>query len=210
MGTYTIKQLQKADYEDALIFVCQEFTANSVLHKDSGVSLTDYTNYLRKPFLDMAAEQLSFLAIDESNGRIVGCLLAGDYAIPHSSDALVPVQIKPINALIAELERCYDSKRTKLTGTTLFVDIAVVTKDARGQGLYFQLRQSTHQAAIEKGFRTVIGELSSKPPQKMCTEKLGHKVICEIAYHAFEYEGTLPFKDVPDPPSIQLVEGKLE
>lgn len=206
---YSIEPLQISRFDEALDFVCREFTANSVLHKNSGVSLTEYTDYLRKPFIEMAGRGLSFLAVDQSTSDIAGCLVAGDFSENYSSNAPIPTEIKAINALIKELESDYLAKRTIRAGTTLFVDIAVVTKAARGQGNYFNLRQAVHNVGIANGFERVVGELSSTAAQRMCVEKLGHRVISQINYKSFEYEGRFPFADVDEPEGIQLAEGNL-
>lgn len=206
---YSISRLKKSKYDEALLFVCREFVVESVLHRQTGVLLHDYLDYMRSPFAALVEEGLSFVATDVATGQIKGCLLAGDFLRFTSPNEVYADEIKPITALIAKLEDCYRAKRQIAPGTVLLVDIAVVAMSARRHGVYTRLREAVHAAGAAKGFEQVVGELTSTPTQNMCVNKLGHRVICEIAYGSFQYEGRYPFESITEPGSIQLVEGSL-
>lgn len=196
--------------------MCSEFLAGSELHRALDISLPEYTDYMADAICSLLAQENSFVAIDDSDHSIVGCILAGDFspgsdvdAQKKSTDIDVPEFAQPIQALLVRLENQYKSLRADNLQSTLLVDIAVVVPQARGQGVYTRLRQAVHQRALDRGYTTVVGELSSAATQHLCVEKLGHKVICEIPYSSFEYEGLYPFSTITNPTSIQLVEGVL-
>jgi len=205
----TIIPLERPHYEEALKFTASEFCAGSTLHRALGIHSCDYIKYLRQPFLSLAAENLSFIALDSATNSIVGCILSGDYSCSSAADNVTPDQLKPIAALIRELEEKYKSHRVVNPGSILLVDIAVVAHTVRGQGIYRQLRNTVHDAGTSRGFKYVIGELSSLATQQLCVKKLGHKVVCEIQYDRFEYQGDYPFVSIKEPACIQLVEGVL-
>jgi hypothetical protein len=217
---YIIQPLVLADAEQALQFACREFVTESPVHRVVGVAYDEYLSYLRAPFMTMAAEGLSFVAVDTESAELAGCVLAGDfcpetnaplseelqYDEPHDE---VPESMRAIKALLNELERPYKQSVSNSSDEILIVDIAAVNRAARGQGLYRRLRLSAQGAAKERGFSRVVGELSSAATQRFCVEKLGHKIINEVAYKTFRFNDTLPFASIEHPSTLQLVEGVL-
>lgn len=93
--------------------------------------------------------------------------------------------------------------------SVVLVDVAVVSAQARNRGVYTQLRQAIHQRAKELGYRYVVGQLSSEATQALCTIRLGHEVVSEIAYETYLFEGRFPFADVKRPRTIQMVQHDL-
>lgn len=223
MDGYSIQPLQLADAEQALQFVCREFVAGSPVHRAVGVAYEEYLGYLRSPFTTMAAEGVSFVAIEEATAEIAGCVLAGDFHPDVSGsnmlptevtsskepDSTVPESMRAIKALLTELERPYQQRLSNKPEETLIVDIAAVNRRTRGQGLYRRLRLAAHEAAKKRGFSRVVGELSSAATQRFCVEQLGHKILNEVAYKTFRFNNTNPFASIEQPPTIQLVEGSL-
>ncbi len=195
--------------EQALDFVCREFISGSVLHRAAGIEYDQYIEYMRQPFNAMVDEDISFIAIEKESDAIVGCLVAGDFALHTSEVQTVPEFIKPVAALLAELEKPYRKTRMPQLGSVLVVDLAVVSNRVKGQGIYTRLRGLAHDVGRDKGFEFVVGELSSLATQKMCVGKMGHRIMSEIFYDTFSYNGAFPFCDIDEPKSIQLVEGKL-
>jgi len=207
---YSILPLDKRFHSLALEFVCRQFVAESPLHSAVGIAYEEYVDYLREPFASMVAADMSFVALDRVTSELIGCLIVGDFTTTHEYSSAEPVAIKPIKQLIAELEEAYRQHRLVLPGQVALVDIAVVAASVRKQGVYRQLRAVSHDAAIEKGFKWIVGELSSAATQYYCVEKLRHQVICEVNYHAFCYQGSYPFRSISEPDCIQLVEGVLK
>lgn len=211
---YSIRPLTSARVIDALQFVCKEFVTESVVHRAVGIEYDSYLEYMAEPFTAMAADNLSFIAVDEDNDELVGCVLAGDLNKTYPNSVPVPDALAPVKALLSELEKTYRADRpgaelTAALGETLLVDIATVAARARQQGLYRKLRLAAHSAAKAKGFDCVIGELSSTPTQRFCVDKLGHRVVSEVNYAGFEFNSEYPFAAIQQPSSIQLVVGKL-
>ena len=204
-----ITPLDESRINDACQFVCEEFVANSALHQATNVVLDDYLSYMRVPFLATARENLSFIATNSLTGALVACLLAGEFRPAMPTPAPVPEGVKPIKALLLQLEQNYWQQRPYASGAVLLVDIAVVSNSVRRQGVYTKLRHAVHQAGIARGYGHVVGELSSAATQHLCVHKLGHKILSEIEYRSFSYNGTQPFESIQEPKSIQLVEGAL-
>ena len=196
-------------HDDVLQFVCREFVQGSALHRATRVSLDSYVGYMRKPFHVMVAEGVSFVAIDDADEALVGCILACDYLRDAEPDVPIPKEIEPIRALLNALEAPFEAQRSIVHGQVLKVDIAVVTRTMRGKGIYTRMREHVHACGIKGGYASVVGELSSQATQTLCADRFKHPVCSEIAYKDFKFEGRYPFASITSPPSVQFVEGHL-
>lgn len=204
-----VSRVTKQNANAAFTLACEVFVDSSVLHAAVGISNEEYRDYMRLPFKWMWEQGLSLIATDANNKELVGCIISCDYAaLPHNS-APLPEKLKPVNALLHELDELYREKHKILPGNCLLVDMAVVKPTSRGQGIYSLLRQQTHNIGRELGFEKVIGELSSAATQRLCVDRLGHTVCAEIEYASFSYENEKPFSSIKDPTSIKLVESSL-
>ena len=193
----------------ALSLACQVFANGSVLHKALDISIEEYREYMRVPFELMLEQNLSLVAVEADTNMILGCLVACDYTFQVPNKTEVPAKLKPLAALLEELDRSYRKQRPMILGQSMFVDMAVVSPDATGRGIYRGLRETAHRIGRDVGFKRVIGKLSSAATQHVCVSRFGHRVCAEIEYASFLYRGQKPFAKICDPVSIQLVEGEL-
>lgn len=195
--------------DEAFSLICNVFAKNSVLHSALEISAKEYRRYAAPWFEGIVQQQFSLVALDEDTQKVVGCLLACDYANQVSNPSTVPEKFRPLSALLSQLDHLYSAGEASLPGERLLVDIAVVHPDAGGKGVYRRLRESVHHIARAAGFRLVIGELSSAATQYVCINKMGQRVCAEINYASFEFEGRTPFASISNPCGIQLVEAEL-
>lgn len=204
-----ISKLSRENSSPAFSLACKVFAQESVLHKATGVSIEDYREYLNAPFEAMREQQLSLVATDSTTKQVIGCLIACDYAIQIHNPIESPESVKPINALLQQLDKSYRETRRIIPGQFILVDMAIVSPGARGRSIYQKLREAAHLVARNAGYKWAVGELSSAATQRVCVNKFGHKVCAEIEYSSFEYSGRRPFSTIQAPPSIQLVEADL-
>ena len=201
--------LDQANAVAAFNLVCDEFANGSVLHKVLGVTPEVYRAYLRDQFFLVIEQNLSLIAINIDKGNILGCLIACDFLGHETPTAQIPARFKPLSALLHQLESEYLKKRSIDTGDCMLVDLAVVSRQASGLGIYQKLRDEAKELARVAGFRYLVGELSSAATQHVCVNRMGHSVITEVEYATFEYDGQFPFAQINQPTSIQLVELEL-
>lgn len=180
-----------------------------MLHRTVGVSLDEYRKYMHRSFDAMCQQDLSVVATDTVSNKIVGCLVACDYALAEQGSTDMPECMKPVSALLQKLDSLYREGRCIEPGDYLLVDMVAVSSEVRNRGIYRTLRQAVHQIGYDAGFKWVVGELSSAATQRVCRSEFGHTVRVEINYQNFEFCGRRPFALIGDPDSIQLVEGKL-
>lgn len=205
-----ILPLSKENSDAAFSLACSVFVDASVLHEAVGVSIKEYREYMRGSFETMRKQELSLVAIDSSTNEIIGCLIACDYTSQVQNPSAIPDTLKPINALLQDLDNIYRGTQRVTAGQCLLVDMAIVSPLARGLSVYSRMREAIHMVGRAVGFTKVVGELSSAATQHVCINKFGHRVCAEIEYASFEYSGRRPFAKIKEPLSIQLVEGELK
>jgi len=185
------------------------FIENSTLHKALGIDLETYRTYLRRSFDDMVREGLSIVAIDPASEAVTGCLIVSDF---HNHLETTPGTDKRFAALAAltnALCRQYGKVRSINPGDAVLIDMGVVSSAASGQGIYQKMRSEAQRLAKDRGFRWVVGELSSASTQHVVIGKLGHEKIAEISFDGFEFDGAFPFRSIESSRSIMLAEGEL-
>ncbi len=202
-----VTELTKELSSQALALVCDEFSVHSPLHRALDIAGIEYLAYLSPQWRNYAFgdQSIALMALNVTTNELIGCLIA----IPYDSQLVhfdkTPTRLRPITALLRQLEQDYERLRSRQSAGALLVDIAVVKDDLKGNGYYKQLRSAVQQKAREAGFGCVLGELSSVVTQHVCVQKMGHKVLAEIKYADFMFEGAYPFAVIEEPASIQLV-----
>ena len=209
-----LKPLTKTQFEQAFLLASEVFVTDSSLHKALGVERDAYRNYLRPSFFKMLEEDLSVGAFDQNNNALLGVLIAGDFyksitpIRPHKAAPIAP-QFQPIAALSEALGAIYWEQRPITPGETVLVDMAAVHPAARGRGLYRKLRTFFADYAGQRGYRHVVGELSSSATQKVVLDDLGHRSCTAIEFANFTYDSHFPFRSITEPTHIILAEGRL-
>jgi GNAT superfamily N-acetyltransferase len=208
----TILPLESRYRDAAFAVLTREFVSRSQPHRALAIELDEYRDHLWPGFLFMVDQGHSFVAVD-THDEVIGCLVACDYCVaspPVPTNAgSVRHKMAPLLALLATLDRHYREQREPVVGQTLLVDMAVVSPQAAGGGVYRHLREAAHDHARRCGFTRVVGELSSAATQHVCVNIFRHQVKARISFASFVYQGTRPFAALTDPPDVVLVEGEL-
>ncbi len=85
-------------------------------------------------------EGLSVAATNSHSGHLVGCLIVTDFARQLVEETNDNSRFSPLSALTKDLCRQYQSKRDVSFGEAILVDMAAVSKEAAGKGVYQKMR----------------------------------------------------------------------
>ncbi len=181
----------------------------STLHRALNIGLEDYRAYLWPSFQSMISEGLSVVAVDSANDQILGCLIVTAFNPETSMTSEVPQPFLPLVALTSELVARYQSKRSRSQGEAVLVDMGAVAPHAAGQGVYKAMRLEVDQIARDRGYRVILGELSSAATQHVVLDLVGHRAVAEVAFSSFIVDGVRPFAGISEPASIVMSEGDL-
>ena len=181
----------------------------STLHKALNINLEEYRPYLQVSFEDMASSGLSVAAIDTKTDDVIGCLIGCDFYDHIKSKSIAPSKFAPLSALSTALCQSFIEQRKPNAREIAYLDMAAIAPDYLNQGIYQEMRKYTHAHAKQRGFQSVIGELSSAATQHFVLNKMGHTKQAEVSFEYFEYQGKNPFQSIQEPTSIILAEGQL-
>jgi GNAT superfamily N-acetyltransferase len=185
------------------------FATGSTLHLALGIELETYRAYLWPSFQAMLAEGLSVGAFDPDTGALLGCLIvtAFEAALPDAEQT--DPRFAALSALTAELVARYQRARPLENGAAVLVDMGAVTPEARRRGVYAALRSAVTQHCAQRGYRTILGELSSRATQHVVLGQLGHRAVAQVPFATFQHNGTRPFAAITDPKALIMSEGDL-
>lgn len=147
-------------------------------------------------------------AVDTITDGLIGCIIPAPFPSNFSNIHKLSPKRRSIALLLQALEESYLSGNPPLRDTIL-IDLAVVSSQARGRGIYQRLRKEIQVSAKKAGFRNIAGELSSTATQKVCVQKFGQRVVAEIYFAQYKEKDRYPFSSITTPTSIQLVIGDL-
>jgi len=160
-------------------------------------------------FEAMVSEGLSVAAFHKASDKLAGCMIVTDFYNQVTQKPNSHLKFASMSALTAELCRQYGQKRSVRAGEVILIDMGAVSKEYLGVGVYQKMRSVVQKTASRRGFRKVVGELSSMATQNVVLQKLGHSRMAEISFATFECDGKYPFREIDEPPSIILAEGDL-
>jgi len=210
MQPWQVMPLNESHSEQCLSLVTNYFCRQSTLHVATHVSSKELRDYLSRHWHRYACEGpiTSLVAISDDGAEALGCIIVRRFPTLIGSLNNLPVKLQPITALLQALEAQF-LEQNESSAWSVLVDLAVVKESASNRGIYQHLRSELHQRASKAGYKKIYGQLTSAAAQHVCVEKLGHKVVSEIVYENFSFDGTRPFATIETPKSIQLVEGCL-
>ena len=171
---FELSQLHENDCAAAFDLATQVFVNGSTLHLSLGVELEEYRQHLSASFLDMVREGLSVVIKNNDDGSVVACMVVTDFSNQFVEAPEQISKFSPLSSLTKELCRGYQDGKAPDAGTAILIDMAAVDPIARGQGLYQRMRDAVHLNARERGFKSVVGELSSATTQEHVINRLGH------------------------------------
>lgn len=205
-----IEILEHHRLEEVLSYIIPELVRREPFSQALSLSESDLRNCVPLEIEQALPERLSLVALEPATNRFLGCLIAKDLLTPAPADlaALCPA-MEPGFALLDQLHDEYLTKTMVSKGEVLQVLFAVVFHQMSNLGIYTQLRQMAHQYAKQRGFKRVLGEATGVIVQYVLLKKFGQKVVAEIDYQSFRYQGKPTFASITSPRSCMLIEGIL-
>ena len=210
LAKITLKQIDNSIAEDAFLFVSEVFATRSTLHRAINIEIDVYRDFLKASYQQAIDQDLSIVAVDESEKEICGVLIAKDIMVSDTTTQVLKAEkLLPITKLSQKLDEIYFGQRQITFGDAMLVDMAAVSQHHGGLDIYKDMRLKAHTMAAQKGFKFVIGQLSSQRTQKIVLSELGHRNCGEIAFSQFTCDGRHPFASIKKPKSIIISEQRL-
>lgn len=155
-------------------------------------------------------EQLTVVARDESEGHIVGALLAEDFGTdpPQGLDEAAP-RFAPIGSLLEGLDERYRSDTLVAPGTHAHLFMVGVAESAGGRGIASTLVETCIANAARIGYRTAITEATGSASQRVF-RKHGFMDLFVASYKEFTFNGRRVFSSIEGVEGTVLMTRELE
>lgn len=193
------KLLNFSDIEQTADCFTKIFIFEEPMTKNLGISQEQFHSLAQK-YCQIAAEDgLSFIALEQATGKVIGFHICTDLMIdPARLGQVDPVIIEksmPSMVLLEELERNFIQKMNFKAGDCLHMFYVGVNSQFKRQGVSTRLVEKVLANAIKKGYKYALADCTSLRSKKVL-EKLGFQEEDQIAYTNLQSPGPNPFENV--------------
>ena len=155
------------------------------------------------------AERLTITVSAPSSSKLVGALLADDFATPAPDgiEQAAPA-FAPIGAMLEGLDTKYRSSRTIEPGRYLHLFMLGVAKHAWGKGIARQLIATSLHHGKERGYTHAVTEATGSISQHLF-KSFGFREVLTARYCDVVFGNRRPFASIKEPVGTILMEKEL-
>ena len=148
--------------------------------------------------------KLSLVVRNEEFGDVIGFSILTDFVTEIPDFTCLDPRLIVIINFTRELDDWYKSKYKVKSGEILHLSMTGVYEQYRGRGIAQKLMEETFNVAKTNNYKSIIAECTGEITQHI-RAKYGFKIVKEIVYKTYLYNGELVFKDIQKPPSCKLM-----
>ena len=191
--------------------VSHAFTGFEPMTTALEVSYEDFCPFMRKLAVKAAKEELSIIARNVEDGKVLGALVCEDLMgdPPEGLEEITPM-LEPIFTLLDGLSEPYKQRKKFSYGDCLHVFMIAVLNNATGKDIAQEMINQSMINAREKGYTQASTEATGVISQYIFKEKYGFEKLEETLYHDFLFEGEHIFRKIEKHPGAALMERSLE
>jgi len=174
----------------AIDCVSQAFTTHEPLANHLGIRVPEFRDFAGAFYPYLIPERLSWVAIEEASGEVVGVRISEDYATGRgpSLDTLSP-KFRPIFAILGELNDQFE--KFSKTGNAKYVHMFMIAVRERflERGIAAAMNRCFFEDIRGKGYTHAVTEPTGRISQHILRDKFAFQVLHSIAYETWHYEG---------------------
>lgn len=193
---FSIRTLTQEYRDSALLLFIKSFCDSEPITKHLHISYKDYEPFAMEVVEKAIEEGMSVVAIDKNN-KVIACSVSEDIVNPFVPHLSKYPKLRPIFALLNELDKPFMSGKHFVRGKIAHVWISVVTPQFRGQGLSTAIDMACGELAVRKGFDFAYAEFTNDVSENIMHHYGVHKLCNKIKYDEFTLgNDEHPFKGV--------------
>jgi len=198
--------LRESDTDQMVDCIINTFAKDDPLSLAAGLSPLDLKAFIINVILnDCLASGCSIVARDVEKNIIAGAVLISDFGDESEPDiSLLPENFMPIVMILGALEDQLRNDREIKKGELLHVIMGGVRLEYMKKGLLQNLLAKGSVLAKKSGFTGAFSEATGRISQFVAA-KVGSKVLYEIKYSEFDFDGRKPFFPISGEGSCKLV-----
>lgn len=201
---FTIRALNKDYVDSTLELFTKSFCDSEPITKHLNISYKDYEPFAKEVIEKAVHEGMSVIAVDKNN-KVIACALSEDIVNPFVPHLAKYPKMKPIFALLNELDKPFMSNKSFLKGKIAHVWIAMVDPQYRGQGLSTAIDMACGEIAVRKGFDFAYAEFTNEASEKITHHYDAYKLCHSIKFEDFVLENNHPFEGVKGKAAAYIV-----
>lgn len=192
---YIITILQAEHIPSTVELFVKTFCDSEPITRHLGMSYREYQPFAMEVVRKAAQEGLSYVAIDKNN-KVIACSIGEDLSHPFKPQPSHYPKLKPILALLEELDKPFISGREFKKGKIIHVWIAAVDSTYRGQGLSTIINMACIEGAARRGYEFAYAEFTNDISENVTHHFKMLELCNKISYDEFQYDNDFPFKGV--------------
>lgn len=200
--------LAEGEFEDVLNGLSREFQTQETMGKCLKLDENDYEE-LKKAFKPILKYGYTLVAKDRATNEVIGAMICADFYDLLFKDS-TPSQSQKLNAIFSLLGTL-ESRFLKLINKSVtkneyfYLYALYVKKNLNSKHVGSTLLDRAQNLAVEMGFKYSFALATGAASQHIVVSKLKYKLIDQIEYKSFEFNGKRVFESITSTPSCQLL-----
>ncbi len=192
---FTIRTLGREHMQDVKKLFIKTFCDHEPITKHLGVQYDEYEPFVMEVIQKAVKDGLSVVALDNNN-HIIACAIAEDITDPFMPHPELYPKLKPIFALIKQLDEPFMKGKHFKSGKISHSWIAMVDRSYQGHGLSTAIDLACTNLAASKGYDFTYAEFTNTISEKIVNHYSVAKKLEELSYDDFTFQGSHPFEGV--------------
>lgn len=197
-ASFVYRIMEEKDVEPVLDMLAETFASHAPLEVALGITDLEFRQMVEFEMGPMIAERLSIVAVDPTEGTIVGMMAAQDAASPEP-EGLSPTTSKyqPIADLCNPLHQACIEAGGGADGKLLYFFVMGVRSGYQGRGIVTQVIRETLKVAAGRGFERSCA-ITTGVAATRAFERLGFEEKGRTRYQDFVFQGQRPFLSIAE------------
>jgi ribosomal protein S18 acetylase RimI-like enzyme len=158
---------------------------------------------------EIGPKGMSTIAVDTTNGQIVGCCLNKDFTMQPMGDDTDHSDALAVFDLVDELDDQVPELKALEPGHMFHVYILAVDSDYGKLDIGLNLVQKAEELARADNFKQMLAEVTGPISQHIFRDNCGFEEIGRVNYKDFEYHGAHVFECIKSVEACLLVQKDL-
>ena len=194
----------------AIDCVSQVFPSHEPLAHHLGITEGEFRQFAGMFYPNLVADGLSWVALDEKSGRVVGVRISEDYEVSRtpSFDTLNP-KFKPIFSLLSDLGSGFQKNQSDLNARYVHMFMVAVRDEFLERGIAPTMNRCFFRNVHQRGYTHAVTEPTGSISQHILRDKFGFKVLHQIPYRQWTYKGNPVFSGLREHSHAMLMEREI-
>lgn len=193
---FSIAVLTESDVAECADFLSHNFAQGEPMARHLEMRPEDFRDIFYSVVEEAAKTGASVVLRKKENNRVIGCTARIDLVDDYKTDLKLPTF--NLNATYDILKKVSSPLKDTLPlerGVYLQASLGGIAQEFQGQGCHKIMHQAGICLAALKGFKYIIAETTGKVSTSNAI-KVGFKMLHNIEYETFNYQGHYPFKNL--------------